>query len=130
MVMVHTDEESTWLIKELSNFSIETLILKNISTLDNYVSNNKEVSSLFIVPGVNASNKISAFNGQLTFFETHYWLVETVSVEQFKVDFDNTDVPINSNFLAYNQNQNGYIDLYDVYRPFAMSELRYNQQKQ
>ena len=70
--MVHTDEESTWLIKELSNFSIETLILKNISTLDNYVSNNKEVSSLFIVPGVNASNTISAFNGQLTFFETHY----------------------------------------------------------
>ena len=128
--MVHTDEESTWLLKELSYFLIETLILKNISALDNYVSNNKEVSSLFIVPGVNASNKISAFNGQLTFFGTHYWLVETVSVEQFKVDFDDIDVPIDSNFLAYNQNQNGYIDLYDVYRPFAMSELRYNQQKQ
>ena len=46
---------------------------------------------------------------------SQYWVVETESLEQFKIDMVNVDLPIDSNMMVFAGSKSEYIEVYDVY---------------
>ena len=56
---------------------------------------------------------------------SQYWLVETATLSQFTDAMSEIDIPFDSNVLLMTKTtsmQN--VDLYDVYRPSALSAIR------
>ena len=56
---------------------------------------------------------------------SQYWVVETESLEQFKIDMVNVDLPIDSNMMVFAGSKSEYIEVYDVYWPNPKAGLRF-----
>ena len=56
---------------------------------------------------------------------SQYWLVETATLSQFADAMSEIDIPFDSNVLLMTKNSMQNVDLYDVYRPSALSAIRY-----
>ena len=46
---------------------------------------------------------------------SQYWVVETESLEQFKIDMVSVDLPIDSNMIVFEGGKSEYIEVYVVY---------------
>ena len=55
---------------------------------------------------------------------SQYWLVETATLSQFTDAMSEIDIPFDSNVLLMTKTSMQNVDLYDVYRPSAMSAIR------
>ena len=55
---------------------------------------------------------------------SQYWLVETSTLSQFTDAMSEIDIPFDSNVLLMTKTSMQNVDLYDVYRPSALSAIR------
>ena len=56
---------------------------------------------------------------------SQYWLIETDSLEQFKSDLEDVDIPIDSNMLVFTGNKSDYFEIFDIYRPYPQADIRF-----
>ena len=55
---------------------------------------------------------------------SQYWLVETATLSQFTDAMSEIDIPFDSNVLLMTKTSMQNVDLYDVYKPSALSAIR------
>ena len=55
---------------------------------------------------------------------SQYWVVETGTLEQFKTDMADVNLPIDSNMLVFTGNTAEYFEIFDVYRPYPQADIR------
>ena len=55
---------------------------------------------------------------------SQYWVVETSTLSQFTDAMSKIDIPFDSNVLLMTKTSMQNVDLYDVYRPSALSAIR------
>ena len=56
---------------------------------------------------------------------SQYWVVETESLEQFKIDMVSVDLPIDSNMMVFEGGKSEYIEVFVVYWPNLKAGLRF-----
>ena len=59
----------------------------------------------------------------INFVQSQFWIIEAESTDKLNTDMATVDIPIDSNVLVFTGNKTEKLDIFDVYRPTADSNI-------
>ena len=72
-----------------------------------------------------SGNRLMAHNASMCEMKNKItFILQSDSLNQFKTDMINVEIPIDSNMMVFTGNNSEFLDIFDVYRPFPTAEIR------
>ena len=95
--------------------SMYVVIGKNAGSMMEQVFVHCQISSLV--------HSLIQISHSINFVQSQFWIIEAESTDELKTDMATVDIPIDSNVLVFTGNKTEKLDIFDVYRPTADSNI-------
>ena len=59
------------------------------------------------------------------FPQSQNWIIEAMTIEEFKDNLDGIDIPMDSSVLVFTGDKSEQLEIFDVYRPKPESAIRF-----
>ena len=130
VILLSNNEEMSEVMKLFKNFSKKNLSLVIINNDDSHVNISKALTRSHNYPTlVVSTNKESEMAVEKQFHESppnqkQHWMLNVKSLEEFAANFQDIDIPINSNVVITRALTNKTFEIFDVYRPHQKHTLK------